>query len=857
VTAPNLTREQAQRRAAALEVERYQIELDLTDGAAGPGAGTFGSRSTITFTAVPGASTVVDVVAQTVHSAVLNGAPLDVSGYDPEHGIELADLAEHNELTVHAACTYSHTGEGLHRFVDPVDNAVYLYSQFETADAKRMFACFDQPDLKAVFDLTVTAPTDWQVISNGAAVSAADGVHVFATTPRLSTYLVALIAGPYAVWTDAYTDAHGTIPLGLYCRASLAEHMDADLLFAETKQGFGFYHQNFGLPYAFGKYDQLFVPEFNAGAMENAGAVTFLEDYVFRSRVTAAQYERRAETLLHEMAHMWFGDLVTMRWWDDLWLNESFATYASVLCQSLATEYTSAWTTFANLEKSWAYRQDMLPSTHPIAADIPDLAAVEVNFDGITYAKGASVLKQLVAYVGQEPFLAGLRGYFAEYAYGNATFDDLLGALEAASGRDLSGWGEQWLKTTGLNTLRPSFTTADDGVLTSFAVLQGPARPGAGERRTHRLAVGVYDDDPETGALTRTHRVELDVTGERTEVPELVGVHRGKLVLVNDDDLTYCSLRLDNESLATLIDRIGDIADPLPRTLCWSAAWEMTREAELKARDFVALIRSGLSGETEVGVVGRLLLQAQTALANYSEPTWAAAQGWPAFADRVLELARAADPGSDHQLTLVIALTSSVLADRHTAVLRSLLDGEGAEQGLPGLEVDTDLRWSLVQGLAAAGVLDAAGLDTPEIDAELRRDPTAAGERQGARAATLRPQLQAKELTWRRVVHDDALSHTLGRAMIGAFGRPGQADLLEPYVQRYFTEVADVWARRSSEVAQAVVVGLFPAWSVQPSTVTAADEFLAAEHPPALRRLVLEGRAGVERSLAAREFDAS
>ena len=856
MTAPNLTREQAKDRAATLAVERYTIALDLTDGAGGAGSTTFDSRTTITFTATAGSSSVVDLVAATVHGATLNGAEIDLTGYDPELGITLPDLAERNELVVHAACEYSHTGEGLHRFVDPVDASVYLYSQFETADAKRMFACFDQPDLKAVFDLTVTAPADWRVVSNSTATTSEDGVHVFATTPPISTYLVALVAGPYAVWTDTYSDEHGTIPLGLYCRATLAEHMDAERLFTETKQGFAFYHQNFGTPYAFGKYDQLFVPEFNAGAMENAGAVTFLEDYVFRSRVTAAQYERRCETVLHEMAHMWFGDLVTMRWWDDLWLNESFATYASVLCQSQSTQYTNAWTTFANLEKSWAYRQDMLPSTHPIAADIPDLAAVEVNFDGITYAKGASVLKQLVAYVGQEDFLAGLRAYFAEHAYGNAEFADLLRALEACSGRDLSGWGDQWLKTTGLNTLRPSFRTDDDGVFTSFAVLQGPARPGAGERRTHRLAVGVYDDDTD-GRLVRTHRVELDVSGERTEVPDLVGVHRGKLVLVNDDDLTYCSLRLDDDSLATLVDRIADVAESLPRTLCWSAAWEMTREAEMKARDFVALVLSGVAGETEVGVLGRLLLQAQTALASYAEPGWAANEGWPAFRDAVLELARSAEAGSDHQLTLVTSLAGSVLGPRQTAVLRGLLEGDPAEQGLPGLVVDTDLRWTLLQGLAAAGELDADGLDTPQIDAEVRRDPTAAGARQGARAATLRPQLAAKEQAWQQVVNDDALSHTLGRAIIGGFARPGQGGLLEPFVARYFGEVGGVWARRSSEVAQSVAIGLFPAWSVRASTVAAADAFLGAEHPPALRRLVVEGRAGVVRSLAAREFDVS
>ncbi|MGZ4558450.1 MAG: aminopeptidase N [Mycobacteriaceae bacterium] len=861
MTAPNLTREQATQRAAVLDVLSYRVELDLTDGSGAAGSGTFSSTSTVTFDATAGSTTFVDIMAKRVHSAELNGTQLDVSAYEEEHGLELPALSANNRLTVVADCEYSHTGEGLHRFVDPTDGAVYLYSQFETADAKRMFACFDQPDLKATFDLTVTAPADWQVLSNGAARETAENAaggltHVFATTPRMSTYLAALVAGPYAVWTDSYSDAHGEIPLGLYCRASLAEHMDPERLFTETKQGFDFYHRNFGLPYAFGKYDQCFVPEFNAGAMENAGCVTFLEDYVFRSKVTAASYERRAGTVLHEMAHMWFGDLVTMQWWDDLWLNESFATFVSVLCQTENTQYTNAWTTFANVEKSWAYRQDQLPSTHPIAADIPDMAAVEVNFDGITYAKGASVLKQLVAYVGLEPFLAGLRAYFAEHAYGNATFDDLLRALEESSGRDLSDWGTQWLKTTGLNTLRAHFTTDEKDRFTSFTVVQGPARPGAGERRTHRLAVGIYDDTADA-SLTRVHRVELDVSGERTEVPELIGIHRGKLVLVNDDDLTYCSLRLDNDSLVTLIDRIGDIADPLPRTLCWSAAWEMTREAELKARDFVHLVSSGIERETEVGVVQRLLVQAQSALANYAEPTWAAEQGWPAFTDRLLELARGAAPGSDHQLVFTSAFASSVLADRHRDVLRSLLDGDMVGERLRGLDVDTDLRWSLVQGLSAAGFVDGTGIETPEIDAEVQRDPTSAGERQGARAAALRPQPESKERAWQQAVHDDALSHTLGRAIISGFGHPGQAELLEPYVRRYFDEVADVWQRRSSERAQAVVVGLFPAWSVLPSTVDAADAFLGAEHPPALRRLIIEGRAGVVRSLAAREFDAS
>lgn len=846
---PNLTRTDAERRAALLAVSGYVVDLDLTDGRGGPGEKTFATTTTVRFScAEPGADSWIDFVGAAVESATLNGTALDVSGYREDDGIPLPGLAAENELTVRATGTYMNTGEGLHRFVDPVDGGVYLYSQFETADCKRLFACFDQPDLKARYTITVTAPDDWKVVSNALAETGKAGpatVHRFAESEIMSTYLVALVAGPYASW---HTE-HDGIPLGIYCRASLAPHMDHERIFTETRQGFDFYHRNFGIRYPFGKYDQLFVPEFNAGAMENAGAVTFLEDYVFRSRVTRFLYERRAETILHEMAHMWFGDLVTMRWWDDLWLNESFATWASVLCQAEATEYAQAWTTFANVEKSWAYRQDQLPSTHPIAADIPDLQAVEVNFDGITYAKGASVLKQLVAYVGLEPFMAGLRAYFEAHKWGNATFDDLLGALEKASGRDLSDWGAQWLRTTGLNLLRPQFDLDDEGRFTSFEVVQGGARPGAGELRTHRVAVGVYDDDAE-GRLVRTHRVEVDVTGERTPVGELVGVPRGKLVLVNDDDLTYCALRLDPGSLATLIDRIGDIAEPLPRTLCWSAAWEMTREAELKARDFTTLVAGGFGRETEIGVVQRLLLQVQTAVASYADESWATDTGWPLLTDALSAQLAAAEPGSDAQLAVVNALSGSVLPAATLDRFAAWLEGRDVPDGLT---VDTDLRWRLLHALVAHG---RAGEDA--IEAEHRRDPTAAGERQAERARSLVPTAEAKAKAWDRAVHDDELPNAVNEAIIGGFSHPGQRALLAPYVEKYFAEVADVWARRTSERAQSVVLGLFPSWAVEKSTVDAADAWLADEsHPPALRRLVSEGRAGIVRALAAREFDRS
>ncbi|MBV9515465.1 MAG: ERAP1-like C-terminal domain-containing protein, partial [Mycobacteriaceae bacterium] len=505
-------------------------------------------------------------------------------------------------------------------------------------------------------------------------------------------------------------------------------------------------------------------------------------------------------------------------------------------------------------EKSWAYRQDQLPSTHPVAADIPDLAAVEVNFDGITYAKGASVLKQLVAYVGLDNFLAGLRDYFRAHAFSNARFSDLLGALEKSSGRDLSDWGSQWLKTTGLNTLRADFAVDSSGDFTRFAIIQGGAEPGAGETRVHRLAVGIYAD-ADDGKLVRVHRSELDVSGPVTDVPSLQGISRGALVLVNDDDLTYCSLRLDEDSLATALSRIADIAEPLPRTLVWSAAWEMTREAELRARDFVSLVCSGVHAETEVGVAQRLLMQAQTALGAYADQGWACSEGWPLLADRLLELARSAEAGSDHQLAYINALCGSVLQTRHLEVLSALLDTAPSEKGLAGLVVDTDLRWRIVTALARSGVVDADGPSTPFIDAEVQRDPTAAGKRHGAAASAARPQMAVKERAWTEVIEDDTLPNIVARAIIGGFVAPGQASLLAPFTSRYFEAIAGVWERRSSEVAQTVVIGLYPGWDISTSAVAAAEGFLALDNPPALRRLVIEGKAGVERALKARAFD--
>ncbi len=846
----NLHRDEARTRAEVITVASYDVVLDLTDRATGgagekPGEVLFRSTSTISFTAAADVQTFVELTAPVLHSATLDGADVDPSAFDGDR-LTLALTAGQHLLVVDADCAYMRTGEGLHRFVDPVDGSVYLYSQFETYDAHRMYACFDQPDLKADFTFRVQAPRDWVVISNGAVTarpeSGEHGLWEFAVTPRMSTYITALVAGPYF----EVRDQHDGIDLGIFCRSSLAQHLDADELFTVTKQGFDFFHRVFDYRYPFGKYDQLFVPEFNAGAMENAGAVTFLEDYVFRSKVTDAAYERRAETILHELAHMWFGNLVTMRWWDDLWLNESFATYASVLCQADATRWTNAWTTFANTEKTWAYRQDQLPSTHPVAADIRDIEDVKVNFDGITYAKGASVLKQLVAWVGQDAFLAGLRTYFPRHAFGNSVLTDLLTALEEASGRDLSSFSAEWLETAGVNTLRAAFETGPDGTFTAFSVLQeAPAEHPT--LRSHRIAIGCYD--LLDGVLTRTHREELDVVGAKTEVPSLIGRRQPDLVLVNDDDLTFAKIRLDDQSLHTVVSQIGAFAASLPRALCWAAAWDMTRDAEMPARDYLALVLAGIGQETDIGVVHSLLRQAQSALTLFADPGWAPT-GRAQLAAAAHAALLAATPGSDLQLAWARALGSLAKTPEQVALLHGLLAGS---ETLPGLAVDAELRWHLLVRLV---VLGEAGLD--EIDAEVERDPTAAGQRHAAAAQAARPTVEAKGEAWRLAVEDESVPNAVQAALIGGFNLVDDPTLLEPFVEPYFAAIRDVWKHRTAEMAQSIVNGLYPTLLVSPAVVERTDTYLQAENPqPALRRLLLEGRDGVVRALRARARDAA
>ncbi|MET9512960.1 aminopeptidase N [Streptomyces flavidovirens] len=855
----NLTREEAQQRASLLTVDAYEIELDLSGAQEG---GTYRSVTTVRFEcAEAGAQTFIHLVAPAVHQVVLNGKPLDVAAVFRDSRITLKHLeAGQNNLKVVADCAYTNTGEGLHRFVDPVDQQAYLYTQFEVPDARRVFASFEQPDLKATFQFTVKAPSGWTVISNSPTPSPApkDDIWVFEPTPRISTYVTALIVGPYHSVHSSYEGANGqSVPLGIYCRPSLAEFLDADAIFDVTRQGFDWFQEKFDYAYPFAKYDQLFVPEFNAGAMENAGAVTIRDQYIFRSRTTDAAYERRAETILHELAHMWFGDLVTMEWWNDLWLNESFATYTSVACQAHApgSKWPHSWTTFANSEKTWAYRQDQLPSTHPIMADIRDLDDVLVNFDGITYAKGASVLKQLVAYVGQDEFFRGVQAYFKAHAFGNTRLSDLLGALEKTSGRDLKTWSKAWLETAGINILRPEIETDADGNVTSFAVRQeAPALPagakGTSILRPHRIAVGCYDLDG-AGKLVRTNRIELDIeAAELTEVPFPANTPRPAVILLNDDDLSYAKVRLDVESLAVVTAHIGDFTESLPRALCWSAAWDMTRDGELATRDYLALVLSGIGKESDIGVVQSLHRQAKLALELYAAPDWRET-GLARWTEATLEHLRAAEPGSDHQVAWARAFAATARTDAQLDLLQGLLDGT---ETVEGLAVDTEMRWAFVGRLAATG-----RADEKVIAAELERDKTSAGELHAASARAARPTAGAKAEAWASVIESDKLPNSTQEAVISGFVQtdPAQRELLAPYTEKYFAAVKGVWESRSHEMAQQIAVGLYPAVQVSRATLDATDAWLESASPSAaLRRLVLESRAGIERALKAQAADA-
>ncbi|PYI66338.1 aminopeptidase N [Arthrobacter livingstonensis] len=874
----NLSRAEAATRKSLIKVHSYDVRVDISNAASLDDPG-FATQSTIAFSCTTaGAETFLDFIGLGVESVVLNGVELDVRQVVRDARILLPGLALENEATVRATAAYSRSGEGLHRFEDPADGKVYTYTQYEPADARRVFANFEQPDLKAPFTFHVTAPANWEVASNQPVAGYADvevdalgdavaGCWDFAPTLPISTYITAILAGPYFKVSDQFNmtfgpdSAHaGTrleIPLTSYCRASLSANFDTDPIFAVTKAGLAYFNELFDYPYPFGKYDQAFVPEYNLGAMENPGLVTFTESYIYTSRATDTQYQQRANTIMHEMAHMWFGDLVTMAWWDDLWLKESFADFMGHLAVAEATEWgDKSWTLFASRRKAWAYVQDQLPTTHPIVADIPHLEAAKQNFDGITYAKGASVLKQLVAFVGRDAFMAGSREYFRNHEYSNTSLADLLGPLGAASGRDLAGWAADWLQTAGISTLT-SAVTVEDGKITDFSIAQEAVDPVTGRPalRPHRLSVGLFNfapDSNDAGRLVRTHSAAVDVLGSVTDVAELAGLPAPALIVVNDQDLTYAKVRLDPASLDTALASLGAVDDALARSLVWSSLWNAVRDAELPAQSYVRAVCDHAAGEPDIALLQTLADNARFAVVNYSPPEARGDVRAELLAGIEHHLDSAA-PGSDEQLVWARALaTLGRGTDASTVRIRALLDGTGIPAGL---RVDTELRWLLWQALAARGRATGA-----QLDAELALNTTAETRVARTTAGASLPEASAKAAAWSDSVVGTGLTNELLSATIEGF-MVGGHDLLDAYVEPYFAALNDVWDQRSIEIAGRIVRGLFPARQdlsagmdpLAHPVVSRTDAWLAgnADAATGLRRLLVEQRDHLVRSLTA------
>ena len=818
-----LTAAEAADRAELLTVTSYDVDLDLTRGEE-----IFGSRSTVRFrSARPGAATFAELRASTVHEATLNGRPVDVA----DGRIALTDLAEENVLTVVADCAYSRTAEGLHRFVDPVDGAVYTYSMTFLYEGQQVFACFDQPDLKAPWRLSVTAPPEWTVLSNAVATQVAPGRWEAAETPPLATYFMALAAGPY----HSEHRRHGDHDLGLHCRQSLAPYLDVEELFGVTASCMDFFEDLFGMAYPFGpSYDQVFVPEFNAGAMENPGLVTFRDEFLFRSRVTDDRRAERAEVVAHEMAHMWFGDLVSMRWWDDLWLNESFADHMGRLAVSRTTRWTNVWAGFVVGWEARGYKQDQLPSTHPVSAVVPDTDAALLNFDGISYAKGAAVRGQLVAWVGEDVFFDGVREYFRAHAFGSTRLADLLGALERASGRELAEWSRAWLQTAGVNTLTPEVNVGADGSYEAVTIRQD-ASP---LRRPHRVAIGLYGADG-----TRYERIELDVAGERTPVPELVGLPAAAVLLLNDDDLTYAKIRFDAASLATLLSGGFRPSEPVARALCWSALWDMTRDAELPAEVFADAVLAGIGGEPEVAIVQRLLAHTREAVDQFLPDAVR-----PAVLTRLAEgcrrLLAGAEAGGEAQIAFAYAYAGWLTSDAEVAEVRRWLDGDGVP---PGLAVDQELRWSILRRLAVLGHASGA-----ELAAEEQRDGTSKGRLAAATARAALPTAEAKRAAWDLALADGASAH-LVEATVAGFWQPEQLAVLRPYGARYFDLLPRLWRDHGPQVSITLAEGLYPLPLVDPDTAERSAERLADDGlHPAARRILAEQADQLARARLAR-----
>ncbi|MGW2444800.1 aminopeptidase N [Streptomyces sp. NPDC001675] len=822
-----ITRDEAQLRAQLLDVHRYTVELDLTTGDE-----TFDSRTVIRFTARSAGDTFVELKPASLRTVTLDGQPLDPETLDGNR-LPLRGLtAGEHELRVDAAMRYSRTGEGMHRFTDPTDGETYVYTQMFLDDVQRVFAAFDQPDLKAVFELTVTAPEGWSVLANGITEHLGQGRWRAAATPLISTYLVAVAAGP---WHSLHTEHRG-LPFGIHCRRSLAAHLDTDAeeIFDVTRACFDRYHEKFEEPYPFDSYDQAFVPEFNAGAMENPGLVTFRDDFVFRSAVTDTERQTRAMVIAHEMAHMWFGDLVTLKWWDDIWLNESFAEYMGYQTTLEATRFTQPWVEFGVTRKAWGYDADQRPSTHPVAPEaVDDTAAALLNFDGISYAKGASALRQLVTWLGEKNFLAGINIHFERHRFANATLADFIDSLAAATDRDVHAWAEAWLRTTGVDTLSPRVAAAD-GTL-ALTVDRSGSRP-------HRITVGLYDHDlTDEGRLTPREHVSLDVP---QSAPQPIG-KRPALILTNDGDLTYAKIRFDDESFEAVRTGLSGLPEPLTRAVVWNALRDAVRDGELPPAAYLETARTHLPRETDLAVAeGVLAFAAHEVTDRYLRPEDRPA-ALATLGSLCRDLLRRTEDGDNPGLRL-IAVRHFIDVAAHPDTIAAWL----ADDTVPGgPELDPELRWRILGRLAVLGATDEAA-----IAAELDRDPSANGQEGAATCRAALPDPEAKRAAWDAMFASDDLSNYLFTATARGFWQPEQADLVRAYVPRYYQDVVPLAGRRGPAIAAAAGRWAFPYHAVDAENLALCEACLREAEPvAALRRKLVDELDDLARALRVRD----
>ncbi|MBT8215995.1 MAG: aminopeptidase N [Acidimicrobiia bacterium] len=832
-----LTQAEAERRAGQVSAVSYDLHLDLEAGSK-----TYRGDCTIRFAFAGEEPTFLDFTGSVIERLSINGIDREPRWHDNRLALQPEWLDQANEVRVVYENTYDHSGEGFHQFIDPEDDAEYLYTQFEPFAAHRMFPCFDQPDLKATYAVAITAPAAWVVLSASRIVgeeSEADGRvrRVYEQTAPFSTYLLSVVAGPY----ESVVAEHRGIPLGLYCRASFVEHLDADELFSFTTAGIDFFADFFGHPYPFTKYDQIFVPEFNWGGMENVANVTYSDRYLFRDPPTETQRLGRAEVFLHELAHQWFGDLVTMRWWNDVWLNESFATYMAYLGLERATEFSDGWQDFQADMKLWAMEEDQLPTTHRVADDIPSTDETFLNFDGITYGKGASALKQLVAAVGEDVFRAGVQSYFERFAFGNATLSDLLTAVAEGSGTDLHAWSNAWLEAPSLDTLAVRWE-ASGGMIDSMELVRtGP--PGDDTVRPHMVDVAVVRD---RGGMVAIESHRLSVEGGPVPVEGVVGSPTPLLVYPNHNDHTYAKVTLDPSSLQFAETRLEEITDPLLRQQLWTSLWQMVRDQQFSSLDYLKLVESKLLNEANTHIIKIITGTATSAIHRYvPEPDRVAESS--RFVATAIQASHLAPPG-DPRVHWVRALVRVAETPQDLAQSAALIDDPP-----DGLAIDQDMRWALAIRFTASG-MEAA---ERRAAGEAQRDESDRGKRSLVTIETAVPEPDAKERAWGRIHGDGYGSLQLDRAAMAGFNWPNQADLLAPFVEPFFTGLAEVFDTREHEAAGAYFRSFYPTYRVDEEALRLARTTLAAvEGPPPLVRLLTEAIDRLERAISVRAFAA-